>query len=423
MNDLSEEEILKRLLAKREKFKVTHEEITHPDYEMWGRAREWHYHQGVCLFAGLTPVSKPYFEIIINEQSPFDLIHWYVYYPTEITDRNRLKNIYRLLQQIPQVFNAKKQGHTIPPKTLTDLCKGIINTTQLPPRLIEVVNTLGPHLSLNLPSTFCPLEIDPSALENLKKFKERKTMPLVFNSVVKEDPLPSVPPLPPKPTESPLLLSKRLYPLQRSERWIEADGLSLNEVILLYYDIDPEGIYQSHLPGEPIDEQAKEFLEYLNHYFYGDRQLLISQIDEKKIVDLIRRSIHVGSLKISNQGIFSSAEIVTWMKSKNLSFPIPEPGNRKASQPGSEDNLKQAILAYDMERLRPEQQGKLLCRIVASSLWKADKTFKLPNIQKHPRFKKAVLLAQEIMNKSDPIEPKTIEDWVRDINPNYSPKK
>ncbi len=78
MKDLNETEILERLLPRRENFKVTHEEVINPNYEIWGRARESHYHQGVCLFAGLAPVSKPYFDLIINENSPLDLINWLV---------------------------------------------------------------------------------------------------------------------------------------------------------------------------------------------------------------------------------------------------------------------------------------------------------------------------------------------------------
>ncbi|HAB98721.1 MAG TPA: hypothetical protein DCE71_02740 [Parachlamydiales bacterium] len=417
MKSLNEDELFERLNRRWEDHKVTHAEIISPDYEAWGRAREWEYHQAVCLLAGMTPLSKPYFDILISDRSPFDFIHWITYYPFKPQDQNRLINIDRLIKTL--IPNTKLP---IQPKTLLAQCKSHIGIAQsIPEPLITVIEQFGRHPSLNLPNVFRSLELNPSVFINLSKIKENKEKPRLFAPT--ETPHPPTPPVPPKPTESPLLLSKRLYPLQRAERWIEADGLSLNEIILLYYGIDPEGIYQSHLPGEPIEEQAKEFIEYLNRYFYGDRQLLISQIDEKKIVDLIRRSIHVGNLKISNQGIFSSTEIVTWMQSKNLPFPIPEPGNRKASPPGSEDNLKQAILAYDMERLRPQQQGKLLCRIVASSLWKSDKSLKLPNILKHPRFKKAVLLAQEIMNKTDSIEPKTLEDWVRDINPNYNPKK
>jgi hypothetical protein len=122
MKNLSETEILERLFAKRKNFKVTHEEVINPDYELWGRAREWHYHQGICLCAGLAP------------------------------------------------------------------------------NLIEVITKFGPHPSLNLPSTFCSLEINPSTLENLKKLKERKNTPVALNSVVKEDSQPQTLPVPPEPS-------------------------------------------------------------------------------------------------------------------------------------------------------------------------------------------------------------------------------
>lgn len=184
MKNLNENQILQHLSAQRTELKVTHEEITSPAYEVWGRARGWLYHQGVCLLAGLTPAARPYFDLLVGEGSVLQLVDWFEYYPAQVTDRNRLQNIDRLLQTFPLASEAKKINRPVSPKELLALCKNHPDIAPfLPPDLIEVVDKYGPHPSLNLPSTFCSLEIDPSMLENLKKFKKRKNMPLALSSI------------------------------------------------------------------------------------------------------------------------------------------------------------------------------------------------------------------------------------------------
>ncbi len=417
MKNLNENELFERLRCPWKDQKITHEQITSPDYEVWGRAREWEYHQAVCLFSGMVPLSKPYFDILISNRSPLDIVHWLAYYPFKSQDQTRIVNIDHILQTL--IPNTKQM---IQPQILLAQCKSHVRMEQsIPVALTTVIEQFGAHPSLNLPNVFKSLELNPSTFINSSKLK--KNQEKIRLATPSQNNFPSPPPLPPKPVEPPLSVGKRLFPLKISERWKEADGFSFNEAILLHYDIDPEGIYQSHLPGEPLNEQEKEFIEYLNRHFYGDRQLLISHIDEKKITDLLQRSIHLANLKISHHGILSKTDVIEWMKSKNLSFPIQELKNQKISTPGQEEDIKRTILDYDMARFRPEQHGRLLCRITAASLWKADKKLSLPAIQKHPLFKKTVSIAQEIMGKTDAIDPKTIEDWIRDLNPNYNPKK
>lgn len=420
MKNLSEKEILERLRARRENFEITHEEVLAPDYEMWGRVREWQYHQGVCLLAGLSPVSKPYFELIINDRSPFDLVNWFVYYPTEVTDRNRLKNIHHLLEQVPQLSEARKRGRTVPPKALIDLCKGVLDLSQAPSNLLEVVNKFGPLNSLNLPNTFCSLEINPSELENLKKFKKQKEMPLAFNTVSEENPVPLTPRTPPIPSEAPLSIAKRLFPLKNAGRWEKADTLSLNEIVLLHYGINPERIYETHLPGEPVDDLFKEFHDYLNRHFYGDREWFVSQLDEDKLVDLLRRSTHAGVLKSSIQGIYMKTEIAKWMTSKHLAFPLrPDPED----SPVKGEIAKEDILNYELKRMDKGQLAKLMARNAAAVLWKEPTSRTLQQVQKHPHFKRALALAQELIGKKEPFDKKTVEDWIRNLNPNYKSKK
>ena len=81
-------------------------------------------------------------------------------------------------------LKKQTQGDTIKPKELLDFCKNHSEMASfLPLKLIEVINNFGPHPSLNLPSSFSSLEIDPSTLRNLKKFKERqKTPPPILNT-------------------------------------------------------------------------------------------------------------------------------------------------------------------------------------------------------------------------------------------------
>jgi hypothetical protein len=243
MKKLSEGEILQHLQHRREKFKITYEEVANPAYEVWGRARQWSYNQSVCLLAGLVPIAKPHFDLLLSGRSPLALINVYLYYPIQNTDLNRLQNIDRLLESFPSILQAKKNNQAIQPKELLTLCKTHPNIAPfLPPKLIEVVDSFGAHPSLNLPSVFSDLEINPTALANAKKFKEREKKPLAYNSVVKEAIPPQTLPIPPVPTESPLAIAKRLFPLNHTERWEKADAFSLNEIILLHYEIEPERV-------------------------------------------------------------------------------------------------------------------------------------------------------------------------------------
>ncbi len=231
--------------------------------------------------------------------------------------------------------------------------------------------------------------------------------------------------------ESPLSIVKRLFSLTNKELqyWKRVDTLSFHEIILLFYGVIPERILDCPL-GKTVDEAHREFLSYLRVHFPQKEYTnpiphFIRWLDEENLEDLLERGFPKPDPFdfSSSERNLPASSVVQWMKSKNLPFPIQEPENQKLSQPGQEEDLKRGILAYDMGRFRPEQQGKLLCRVAAASLWKADKTLSLQTIQKQPLFKKAVSMAQEIMGKTNAIDPKTIEDWIRDLNPNYNPKK
>lgn len=423
MKNLNEKELLKRLHAPRKCSRISYKEIENPDYEVWGRARYWSYQQAVCLLAGLAPIAKPYFDLLTSDRPAIHLVEHFEYYPIQSTDRNRLKNIDQLLGDIPLAAQSKNTNTALCPKDLLAICKiHPLLAPHLPSRLLGIVDAYGAHPSLDLPNDFSALEINPCALASFKKMQERKKLPRALGTVVKGDLVKSLP-VPPPPSEPPLAIAKRLFPLINVSKWEKSDVLSVSETILLYYKIDPDRFYQPYVDREPIDPALREFFDYLNSFFLGDRDRFISQLDESKIEDLLLRAINAKFLKIIHGGTLLTGSVVDWIRSKNLPFPIER--QKKLEEPQSilQDNLKQIMLAYDMGHLRPEQQGKLLCRIVATSLWKGDKNLSLPKILKHPLLKEAVSLSQKIMKKTDQIEPKTVEDWIRDINPNYNRKK
>ena len=81
MKNLNEDELFERLNRRWEDREITHTEIISPDYEAWGRAHEWEYYQTVCLLAGMVPLSKTYFDILVSDRSALDFVHWIMFYP------------------------------------------------------------------------------------------------------------------------------------------------------------------------------------------------------------------------------------------------------------------------------------------------------------------------------------------------------
>jgi hypothetical protein len=314
---------------------------------------------------------------------------------------NRLRNIDHLLEGFPSVLQAKKNDRTIQPKELLALCKNHPDIAPfLPPKLIEVVDNFSSHPSLNFPSVFSSLEINPTALANAKKFKEHEKKPLAYNSVVKEAIPPQTLPIPPVPTESPLAIAKRLFPLNHAERWKKADAFSLNEIILLHYEVEPERVYDTPLPGELIEGARKEFCDYLNRYFFGDHQWFVSQLDEKKLMDLLRRSIHAESIKLSNGNSILKAEIVQWMESKQLIFPLScNTGNGPHGSSEEIEISKDGILNYNLRRMDRDQLARLIVRAAAAIRWKDPQPSTLQQIRKHSHLKKALALVQEMTGK------------------------
>jgi hypothetical protein len=418
MKKLSEKEILQHLQRRREKSEVTYQEVTNPAYEVFGRAREWPYNQCVCLLAGLIPITKSHFDLLLSERSPLALINVYLYYPIQNTDLNRLQNIDRLLEGFPSIIQAKKNNQTIPPKELLALCKKHPDITPfLPPKLIEIVESFGPHPSLNLPSVFSSLEINPSALANFKKFKERENKPISYNSIAQDNILPQKLPIPPIPTESPLAIAKRLFPLQDVNYWAKVDILSATEILLLYYEVDPS-ICRVH-PSE-ISENApsKELCQYLNRYFHGDQQWFLNQLDQNNLRTLLQRSIDAGAIHSVRGNKFSTIDIIKWMQSKNLRFPLVDD-----SQDGFQSKLSiDEICAIDFTSYTPDQNFRLMARILATAIWKQGRSKSLKEVV-HDEASTTLRKLWAKVHDTDACAPRTYEAYIREVNPNYKPRK
>ncbi len=429
MKNLTENELHNRLYPNRKACKVTDEEVHNPDYEIWGRAREWTYHQAVCLLAGLSPISRPYFEILISDRSPLHLVNWYQYYPTNSQDRIRLNNLDILLQEIPLMAQAKKNKQTVSPKEVLALCKtqGLI-APSLPEKLIEVIEQFGPHLSLNLPNTFSSLEINPETFETMKKLEKRKQTPPTV--VINSEPLSAAPRMPLIPSETPLALTKRLFPLINIHRWEQVDMFSLNEVILLHYGIEPVEILtqpDQPLPYKPKCPKIDELVTHIIQYFFGSVLEFMRKLDESQIFDLVDRALHAAALRSAPSNnyspiiLFSKEEIIPWMESKNLDMPIHSIPKSKTPEKRPEIT-KDEILSFDLKRFDKDQLARLIVRSAAASEWKKDKSVSLSKILNTPSVKEAIKLAGQIGKRKDGYDEKTIEDWIRDLNPQYSPK-
>ena len=412
MKNLNEDEIFSRLSPRWEDLKITPKMISNPEYEVWGRAREWEHHQAVCLLAGMIPLSKPYFDILISDPSALDFVDWFMYYPFTPQEQNRLINIDSLLKTLSP--NTKVR---IQPQTLLAQCKSHISIAQsIPESLITVIEQFGPHPSLNLPNVFTSLDLNPRVFINLKKHEEnqKKTQIVIPNTGISARVSP-----PPKPSESPLAIAKRFFPLKHKEKWDKADAFSVSEIVLLHYEIDPDAIAQQHFSGEVENENSREFTDYLNRYFYGKRQLFIQDLDEEKVFDLLCRSFYSKSLQILDQHVISRTEILEWMRCKNLSFPIQPPTSQK---PLAEPS-KESLLNYDLKRLDKDQRAKLIVRNVAVAAWKENPSLTLQKCTKSPLVKDAIKLANQVGKKSKGYSDKVIADWIRDLNPNYKPQK
>jgi len=351
---------------------------------------------------------------LLKEQSGLGIVNCYRYYPIQPTDLTRLRNVDLLLESIPKLAEIKTNNRSIQPKELLSLCSQkhhALLASFLSGKLITTIEQVGPHQSLNLPNTFCALEINPIEIENIKKFSDHKNNPLALSSVVQEPRTPTLPPLPPIPEEPPLKLAKRLFPLKKLDLWNKADLLSITEVILLHYDIDPEICRVN--PGEKIEDLVElELIDYLNRYFYSDIQYFLNQLDEDHLGELLERSLQAKTIHIVQGNKFSTTAITEWMQSKNLSFPLL--GNKTNT---SSAEVKTNI---NFQSLSLQDKFKLTLRVTASAICDKDKKIPLKQLVRHPLIQSTCQLWENSFGCKYQIG--TYEDWIRDIRPNYTPR-
>lgn len=158
MKNLTEAELIERIQKQQENKASSYEEITHPDYEVWGRARVWSHAQAACLLAGFHPISEQVFDRLIQKDSPLPLDTLSSYYPISQTDLIRIKNMNQVIINSRLLVKARKRCVVNPHRLLAFCDKYSDLICQIPQPLVEAVS-LGPHPSLNLPDFFDCLDI------------------------------------------------------------------------------------------------------------------------------------------------------------------------------------------------------------------------------------------------------------------------
>lgn len=276
MTPLNEQELFAQLHLKKESSVVTYEEISNPNYQVWGRARLWKFHQAVCLISGFNPLKKEYYDLIIQMRTPLSSASWCKHYPITEMDRNRLQNVHHWVMDIygqPQVV----------PKHLLDASRFDFPLYSIiPEKLKVIIEQFGPHASLNLPDTFDSLESNPELFEDVEKWS----------------------------------------------------------IIQIKNDLKP-------IPNESLTQQE------------------------------------------SKESVIS----------------------------------KEGLLSYDLRRYRDEQLARLIARAAAAILWKQYPKMSLKEILRNTLFQQITNAFCKLMFKTDGFTTEIIENWIRDLNPNYRPRK
>jgi len=420
MKKLSEKDLLSRLYAKREVLDVTYEEISNPDYATWGRARAWQLHQATCLLAGLAPICREYFDLIIHTHSTMSGMDWWKYYPISQTDSNRLHNVYYLLKELPWSKPSSRECASLSPQALIHHCKNASFLNPSPsPDLIHVVDTFGPHPSMNLPEVFSSLEINPGILQTIQKFLAKSSR-LCEMQVCREIPLPQ---------ESPIEIARRLFPLQNIEKWNKATMLTPCEVVLLHYEIEPADVltHARFVPLHPLAENVEELLHYIAVFLHADRNQFVLQIDSSHLWDLLRRAIAANTLKLAVELVppfycsgFVKNEIIQWMQFHDFSFPLSlskSDGFQNKKQIAKED-----LLNYDLRRLKEDQLARMVVRCIAAALWKRDPARKQSKILHDTLFHKLTSDFFSSLGREDGYAEESLRNWIRDLDPHYKPR-
>jgi hypothetical protein len=190
MKNLSEEELFSRLYKERQEFKISRKDLTEPDYEVWGRARLWFYHQAICLLASFTPIAQSTFDFFTNRKGSASLTYgnfemddpdFFESYPLKQQEIEKLVQIEHILNTLLNLSSSSNDTNiSSTPSFLLLKCKNNPEIQSLiPKKLAAVVETFGAHPSRNLPDHFSSLELDIDILNELAK---KKTWQVMYGS-------------------------------------------------------------------------------------------------------------------------------------------------------------------------------------------------------------------------------------------------
>jgi hypothetical protein len=188
MKNLPEQEILSRLYTEKQECRISRKDLTEPDYEVWGRARIWLYHQAVCLVAGFTPIEQSAFDFYVIHKKcsihtfgNFDIDDStdYTSYSLKQNDLEKLIKTEQLLRNLFKLSlptNDDLMTVFIVPAFLLERCKNSQEMSSLfPEKLANIIAIFGAHPSRNLPDQFSCLELNASQLEDLARKKAWQT--------------------------------------------------------------------------------------------------------------------------------------------------------------------------------------------------------------------------------------------------------
>jgi hypothetical protein len=188
MKNLTEQEIFSRLYAERRTFKISRKDLTEPDYEVWGRARLWLYHQAVCLLAGFTPIDQSTFDRYFIQTSR--TFHTFgdpdieveepdcTRYALRPNDIEKMRKMIEALNKLLRLTCPTPTPTTVSvtPAHLLHLCKNNEELASLiPQKLATIVEAFGAHPSQNLPHDFSYLELNVAQLDALARKKAWET--------------------------------------------------------------------------------------------------------------------------------------------------------------------------------------------------------------------------------------------------------
>lgn len=162
------------------------EDVVNPDFGYWGRARFWHFHQVVCLLAGMVPLENAYLSNIITSTSPIHYVIFCHYYPITPRQATLLKNISYLLSNAVELnevlFQKGDSGEPLFKPAEIMQWANKLEGIEIPKVLVRVVRDLGPVKSLEIPDTFLD-DSRPSIPEREKRIERNRMLPRSVNSV------------------------------------------------------------------------------------------------------------------------------------------------------------------------------------------------------------------------------------------------